>query len=80
MIEKKTVVDLIEVTRDGVVQVRTKTISIENGNEISSTFHRHLIAPGECGNDEDERVKAVCAEAHTNDVIEAYKSTTAQGV
>jgi hypothetical protein len=45
-LEKKEVVDLIETIENGSVQVRTKTAIIENGIEISSKFHRHVVAPG----------------------------------
>lgn len=80
-IEKSSTVDLIEVTTRGVVQVRTITKIIENGSEIFAGFHRHAIVPGADYSQEDERVQSICAAAHTNEVIEAYKAATAaQGV
>ena len=71
MLEKVTVVDRIEVVENGSVQVRTKTSIIEDGTQISNTFHRHVIAPGSDYAGEDDRVKAICAATHTADVIEA---------
>lgn len=74
MLEKVQIVDRIEVLENGCVQVRTKTSIMEDGNQISGTFHRHVIAPGDDYAGEDARVKAVCAATHTADVIAAYKA------
>ena len=46
MLEKIVVVDRIEILEDGVVQVRTKTSIIEDGKQISGSFHRTSIQPG----------------------------------
>ena len=76
-LEKLTAVDLIEVAANGSVQVRTKTAILEDGKEISSTLHRHVIAPGEDYSAEDARVQAICATAHTADVVAAYAAAVA---
>ncbi len=78
MLEKVTVVDRIEVVENGCVQVRTKTAIMENGNQISGVFHRHVVAPGDDYSGEDARVQAICAATHTADVIAAYKASIAQ--
>lgn len=81
MLEKIVVVDRIEVVENGCVQVRTKTAVMEDGKQISGTFHRHVVAPGDDYSKEDARVEAICAVTHTADVIAAYKAATAaQGV
>jgi hypothetical protein len=81
MLEKVTVVDRIEVVESGVVQVRTKTAIMEDGKQISGTFHRHVVAPGDDYTGEDARVQAICAATHTAGVITAYKAAiAAQGV
>ena len=77
MLEKITSVDLIEVIESGVVQVRTKTDIKEDGVEISSKFHRHVVVPGDDYSAEDARVKAICKATHTAAVIAAYKATNA---
>ena len=74
MLEKIEVVDLIEVIENGSIQVRTKTAIKEDGVEISSKFHRHVVAPGDDYSAEDARVKAICAAMHTAKVIAAYKA------
>jgi hypothetical protein len=74
MLEKVEVVDLIEALESGVVQVRTKTAIKENGVEISSKFHRHVVAPGDDYSKEDTRVQGVCKALHTAEAIAAYKA------
>jgi hypothetical protein len=74
MLEKIEVVDLIEVIENGSIQVRTKTAIKEDGIEISSKFHRHIVAPGADYSAEDAKVQAVAASIHTAAVIAAYKA------
>ena len=71
-LEKIEIVDRIEVVESSVVQVRTKTAIMENGKQISGTYHRHVVAPGNDYSAEDSRVKAICAAMHTPEVIAAY--------
>jgi hypothetical protein len=77
-LEKTLVVDRIEVLESGCVNVRTRTSITENGHQISSTFHRHAVLPGDDYSGEDARVKAICAATHTAGVIAAYKASIAQ--
>ena len=77
MLEKVQIVDCVEVVENGSVQVRTATRIKEDGVEISSKFHRHVVAPGDDYSDEDIRVQAICAAIHTADVIAAYKAAIA---
>ena len=74
MLEKVTSVDLIEVVENGCIQVRTKTAIKEDGVEISSKFHRHVVAPGADYSAEDAKVKAIAASIHTADVVAAYQA------
>ncbi len=76
-LEKINVVDLIEVTEQGCVQIRTKMAIVENGQQISASFHRHVIAPGDDYANEDARVKSICKATHTPAVIAAYKAAQA---
>jgi hypothetical protein len=73
-LEKKEVVDLVETLESGVVQVRTKTAILEDGKEISSKFHRHVVVPGADYSAEDAKVQAICKAVHTKDVVAAYKA------
>ena len=77
MLEKVDVVDRIEVIENGCVQVRTKTAIMEDGKQISGTFHRHVVAPGADYSNEDARVQAICAATHTPEVVAAYQAMLA---
>ena len=77
-LDKIEVVDLIEVVENGSVQVRTKTAIMEDGKQISGTFHRHVVAPGADYSTEDARVKSICKATHTKDVVAAYELSVAQ--
>jgi hypothetical protein len=74
MLEKQVVVDKVEVVENGTVQVRTATRIVEDGKVISSSFHRHVVAPGQDYSAEDARVQAICAATHTAEVIAAYQA------
>lgn len=73
-LEKQIVVDFIEVTENNSVQVRTKTAILEDGVQISGTFHRHVVVPGQDYSKEDARVQAICAAVHTLEVVAAYEA------
>jgi hypothetical protein len=77
MLEKIVSVDLIEVVENGSIQVRTKTAIKEDGVEISSKFHRHVVAPGADYSGEDARVQAIAASIHTPEVVAAYEAAIA---
>ena len=77
-LEKQTAVDKIEVIENGSVQVRTATRIVEDGNVISSSYHRHVVAPGDDYSGEDTRVQAICAATHTADVVAAYQASQEQ--
>jgi len=80
-LEKLIYVDRIEVVESGIIQVRTKTAIKEDGVEISSKFHRHVIVPGADYSAEDAKVKAIAASIHTASVIATYQAAiAAQGV
>jgi hypothetical protein len=73
-ITKKLIVDRIEVLENGSVQVRTKTAIMEDGKQISGTFHRHVVAPGDDYSQEDARVQAICKATHTAEVCAEYQA------
>lgn len=78
MLEKTTAVDKIETLENGCVQVRTVTRIMDDMNMVASSFHRHVIAPGDNFGGEDPRVQAICSAIHTPDCIAAYKAAVAQ--
>jgi hypothetical protein len=74
MLEKQIIIDQIQVLENGAVQVRTATKIVDDGKEISRTFHRHVVAPGDNYSAEDAKVQAICAAVHTLEVITAYQA------
>ena len=81
-ITKETVVDKIEVLEMGQVQVRTATKIMEDGKELSRSFHRHSVVPSVKNDDtwedtdisgEDARVQAICTATWTDAVKTAYQ-------
>jgi hypothetical protein len=76
-LQKQITVDLIEVIENGSIQVRTKTAIKEDGVEISSKFHRHVVVPGADYSAEDAKVQAIAASIHTPEVIAAYEAVIA---
>ena len=56
------------------VQVRVATVIKRDGEEISRSFHRHVVAPGDDYSAEEAKVQAICSAVHTAEVIEAYQA------
>jgi hypothetical protein len=76
---EETVVGKIEIVGPyKSVQVRTDTIIMRDDVEISRSYHRHVIQPGEDYSNDDASVQAVCAALHTEEVIAAYQEYLAQ--
>ena len=72
MLEKQISQDKIEVVGEyRTVQVRTCTKVLEDGIELSSGFHRHVVSAGDDYSNESAEVQAICAAVHTSAVIEA---------
>ena len=76
-LEKQTVVDLIETLENGCVQVRTATRILDDGVAVSSSFHRHVVVPGDDYSQEDPRVQGICAVVQTPEVVAQYKAQQA---
>ena len=61
MITKTQIVDSITVDENNVVHVRTATVIQEDGTELSRTYHRHTLSPGDSLIEQDPRVVAIAA-------------------
>jgi len=79
---KETVIDKIEVLEMGQVQVRAATKIVEDGNELTRSFHRHVLEPSVKNDDtwedtdissEDAKVQAICNATWTDEVKTAYQ-------
>ncbi|TES88921.1 MAG: hypothetical protein E3J94_07100 [Desulfobacteraceae bacterium] len=62
------------VTELGHIQVRQITRIMEDGKELSMSYHRHVISPGDDYSDQDERTQVLANAIHTPEVVKAYKA------
>jgi DNA-binding transcriptional LysR family regulator len=72
---KTTAVDQITVTENGAIFYREATRIMEDGNELSKTYHRTSLTPGQDLTGIPANVVAICNVAWTAEVIAAYQST-----
>ena len=71
---KETVVDQITVTENGIVLYREATRIMEDGNQLSQTYHRTSLNPGQDLEGQPDNVVAICNVAWTPEIIAAYKA------
>jgi DNA-binding transcriptional LysR family regulator len=76
-ITKSTTVDQITVTENGAVYYREATRIMEDGNELSKTYHRNSLTPGQDLTGIPANVVAHCNVAWTAEVIAAYQAQVA---
>ena len=62
-----------EVLDDGQIQVRTDTIIERDGVEVSRSYHRHVLTPGDGFTNEDPSVQRIAKAEHTPARIAAFK-------
>lgn len=79
-IEKVKVIDQITVVENGIVLYREATRIIEDGNELTKTYHRSSLTPGQDLTGVPANVVAICNAAWTPEVISAYQAGKKQGV
>jgi len=75
---KENVVDKIETLENGTIQVRTATRVLEDGEVLSSSFHRHVLHPGQDLTDQDPKVVAIANAVWTDEVVTAYEAMIAE--
>ena len=74
-LEKRIIEDKVEAINVGdwsVLQVRTKTSIIENGEELSSSYHRHVLNPTDDLANESAEVTAIANAVFTQTMKDAY--------
>ncbi len=75
-LEKVIIQDKIEVCGEyRHIQIRTKTAVMEDGVELSSGYHRHVVSAGDDYSNESPEVQAICQVVHTDAVIAAYNAS-----
>jgi len=75
---KTTVVDQVTVTENGTVLYREATRIMEDGNQISQTYHRSSLTPAQDLTGVPANVVAICNAAWTEAIIEAYQQAQLQ--
>ena len=76
-LEKQTVTGQIEVGENGSLGIRSDTIVLDDGVEISRNFHRKVLAPGDDVTGEDAKVQSVANAVWTDEVVAAYVAAQA---
>jgi len=74
---KSTIIDQITVTENGIILFREATRILEDGVELSKTYHRSSLTPGQDLAGVPENVVAICNAAWTADVVAAYQAAQA---
>jgi hypothetical protein len=80
MLEKKVIQDKVEVINVGawsVIQVRTKTAIVEDGTELSSSYHRHVVMPTDDLTAESDEVVSIANAVFTQEMKDAYTAAQA---
>lgn len=75
-ITKEKVIDQITVTENGIILYREVTRIMEDGVELTKTYHRSSLTPGQNLTGVPEKVVAICNTAWTREIIDAYNETT----
>ena len=76
---ERTEVDKIEIVGPyRAVQVRTATVIERDGEELTRSYHRHVVSAGDDYSNETAEVQAVCAAVHTTEVVTAYEAAQAE--
>jgi DNA-binding transcriptional LysR family regulator len=76
-LSKETVVDQITVTEFGVVLYREATRIMEDGKQLSQTYHRSSLATEADLTGVPANVAAICNLTWTAEIIAAYKAQQA---
>jgi predicted ThiF/HesA family dinucleotide-utilizing enzyme len=74
---KLTVIDQITVTENGIILYRNATRIMEDGVQLSQTYHRSSLTPGQDLTGVPANVVAHCNTAWTADVVAAYQAVQA---
>jgi DNA-binding transcriptional LysR family regulator len=77
-ITKEKVIDQITVTENGIVLYREATRIMEDGEQLSQTYHRTSLTPAQDLTGQPANVVAICNVAWTPEVVAAYQAKVAQ--
>ena len=75
---KQKVIDQITIAENGIVMYREATSILEDGVELSKTYHRSSLHPGQDLTGVPDRVVAICNTVWTPEVISAFQQSLSQ--
>ena len=78
MLEKKVVIDSINIKEDGHIEIRQKTSILEDGKELSYSYHRWVLSPGQNVDNQTDKVKAIANASWTEEVVSAFEAKQAE--
>lgn len=70
---KEVVVDQITIVEDGTVMYRQATRILEDGKQISETFHRTSLYPGQDVAGQPAQVVSICSLVWTPAVVASFQ-------
>jgi hypothetical protein len=73
-ITKTKTIDQITVTENGIILYREATKIIEDGVELTKTYHRSSLTPGQDLTGQPAQVVAIANTVWTSEVISAYQA------
>ncbi len=73
-LEKQIAIDKIEILENGSIQVRQITRIVEDGTELSASYHRWSLAPSDDLTGQEPKVVAIANAVWTPEVIATYKA------
>jgi archaellum component FlaF (FlaF/FlaG flagellin family) len=76
-ITKESKIDQITITENGIVLFREATRILEDGVELSKTYHRTSLTPGQDVSGAPANVQAICSAAWTAEVVAAFNAANA---
>jgi len=74
---KQISIDKIEVLENGTIQVREITRIMEDGKELSASYHRWILNPGDSTTGQDPKVVAIAKAVWTSEVVSTYQAMVA---
>lgn len=77
---KQTVIDQITIAENSIVMYREATSILEDGVELSKTYHRSTLYPGQDLTGVPDRVAAICNTVWTPEVIAAWQQLLDQPI
>ena len=77
MYTEEAVTDTISARDTGHIEIRVSNRVLKDGNVISTTYQRKVLAPGDDVTGEDAKVQAVASAVWTTEVVAAYSAAQA---